>query len=212
MMEKIKRSLFAGIITMIPIALTVYVLQAILILIFTIGGKIAEPLNQIEALKNFAEGSFIGFDLLTSFIGLFVVSIILIIVGFFARNVLGKRVVNWVEGIFTRIPLIGMIYSTTKQIIQSISGTKNNSFQKVVFIEYPRKGVWTLGFVTKETHNDNDERFYNLFVPTTPNPTSGFFLIIPVEDVKETDISIEEGFQMIVSSGMVSGDKTPISK
>ena len=132
MMEKIKRSLLAGIITMIPIALTVYVLQAILILIFTIGGKIAEPLNQIEALKNFAEGSFIGFDLLTSFIGLFVVSIILIIVGFFARNVLGKRVVNWVEGIFTRIPLIGMIYSTTKQIIQSISGTKNNSFQKAM--------------------------------------------------------------------------------
>ncbi|GIT66311.1 MAG: hypothetical protein Ct9H300mP24_6890 [Candidatus Neomarinimicrobiota bacterium] len=109
---------------MIPIALTVYVLQAILILIFTIGGKIAEPLNQIEALKNFAEGSFIGFDLLTSFIGLFVVSIILIIVGFFARNVLGKRVVNWVEGIFTRIPLIGMIYSTTKQIIQSIPWNK----------------------------------------------------------------------------------------
>ena len=78
-----------------------------------------------------------------------------------------------------------------------------------MFVEYPRKGVWTLGFVTKETKNDNNQRFYNLFVPTTPNPTSGFFLIIPIDDVKETDINVEEGFQMIVSSGMVSGDKTP---
>ena len=69
-----------------------------------------------------------------------------------------------------------------------------------MFVEYPRKGVWTLGFVTKETKNDNNQKFYNLFVPTTPNPTSGFFLIIPIDDVKETDINVVEGFQMIVSS------------
>ncbi len=212
MMEKIRRSLLAGIITMIPIALTVYVLQAILILIFTIGGKIAEPLNKIESLKNVAEGSFIGFDLLTSVIGLFVVLITLIIVGFFARNVLGKRVVNWVEEIFKRIPLIGMIYSTTKQIIQSISGTTSNSFQKVVYIEYPRKRIWTLGFVTKESFNKEDEKFYHLFVPTTPNPTSGYFLVIPIEDTLDAEISVEEGFRMIVSSGIASSDKNPISK
>jgi len=212
MMEKIRRSLLAGIITIIPIALTVYVLQAILILIFTIGGKIAEPLNQIESLKNVAEGSFIGFDLLTSVIGLFVVLITLIIVGFFARNVLGKRVVNWVEEIFKRIPLIGMIYSTTKQIIQSISGTTNNSFQKVVYIEYPRKRIWTLGFVTKESLNKENEKFYHLFVPTTPNPTSGYFLVIPIEDTLDAEISVEEGFRMIVSSGIASSGKNPISK
>ena len=97
--------------------------------------------------------NFVGFNLLTSVAGLFVVLITLIIVGFFARNVLGKRVVNWIEGIFKRIPLISMIYTTTKQIIESISGTTNNSFQKVVYIEYPRKRLWTLGFVTKESSN-----------------------------------------------------------
>ena len=168
-----------------------------------VGGKIAEPLKRI------VDDAFPGFDLLASISGLLLVILTLIIIGFLARNVAGRRVVQWIDNLFKRIPLISMVYTTTKQIIESFSGGRKNSFSKVVFVEYPRKGVWTLGFVTKETKNDNNQRFYNLFVPTTPNPTSGFFLIIPIDDVKETDISVEEGFQMIVSSGMVSGDKTP---
>jgi len=206
MMEKIRKSLLAGIITIIPIALTVYVLQAIFNISLAVGGKIAEP------LKNVVSANFVGFNLLTSVAGLFVVLITLIIVGFFARNVLGKRVVNWIEGIFKRIPLISMIYTTTKQIIESISGTTNNSFQKVVYIEYPRKRLWTLGFVTKESSNKENEKFYHLFVPTTPNPTSGYFLVVPIEDALDAEISVEEGFRMIVSSGIASSNKIPISK
>jgi uncharacterized membrane protein len=205
-MEKIRKSLLAGIITIIPIALTVYVLQAIFNISLAVGGKIAEP------LKNVVSANFVGFNLLTSVAGLFVVLITLIIVGFFARNVLGKRVVNWIEGIFKRIPLISMIYTTTKQIIESISGTTNNSFQKVVYIEYPRKRLWTLGFVTKESSNKENEKFYHLFVPTTPNPTSGYFLVVPIEDALDAEISVEEGFRMIVSSGIASSNKIPISK
>jgi len=203
MIETIKKSFFAGIIVIIPIGLTVYVLRAVFDMSLAVGGKIAEPLKRI------VDDAFPGFDLLASISGLLLVILTLIIIGFLARNVAGRRVVQWIDSLFKRIPLISMVYTTTKQIIESFSGGKENSFSKVVFVEYPRKGVWTLGFVTKETKNDNNQRFYNLFVPTTPNPTSGFFLIIPIDDVKETDISVEEGFQMIVSSGMVSGDKTP---
>ena len=206
MIEKIRKSFLAGIITIIPIALTVYVLQAIFNISLAVGGKIAEP------LKNVVNADFIGFNLLTSIAGLFVVLITLIIVGFFARNVLGKRVVNWIEGIFKKIPLISMIYTTTKQIIESISGTTNNSFQKVVYIEYPRKRLWTLGFVTNESSNKENEKFYHLFIPTTPNPTSGYFLVIPIEDALDAEISVEEGFRMIISSGIVSSNKIPISK
>ena len=202
MMETIKKSFFAGIIIIIPIGLTVYVLRAVFDMSLAVGGKIAEPLKKIV-------DAFPGFDLLASISGLLLVLFTLIIVGFLARNVVGRRVVQWIDNLFKKIPLISMVYTTTKQIIESFSGGRKNSFSKVVFVEYPRKGVWTLGFVTKETKNDNNQRFYNLFVPTTPNPTSGFFLIIPIDDVKETDINVEEGFQMIVSSGMVSGDKTP---
>ncbi len=203
MIETIKKSFFAGIIVIIPIGLTVYVLRAVFDMSLAVGGKIAEPLKRI------VDDAFPGFDLLASISGLLLVILTLIIIGFLARNVAGKRVVQWIDNLFKRIPLISMVYTTTKQIIESFSGGRENSFSKVVFVEYPRKGVWTLGFVTKETKNDNNQKFYNLFVPTTPNPTSGFFLIIPIDDVKETDISVEEGFQMIVSSGMVSGDKTP---
>ena len=203
MMETIKKSFFAGIIIIIPIGLTVYVLRAVFDMSLAVGGKIAEPLKKI------VDDTFPGFDLLASISGLLLVLFTLIIVGFLARNVVGRRVVQWIDNLFKKIPLISMVYTTTKQIIESFSGGKENSFSKVVFVEYPRKGVWTLGFVTKETKNDHNQRFYNLFVPTTPNPTSGFFLIIPIDDVKETDINVEEGFQMIVSSGMVSGDKTP---
>ena len=203
MIETIKKSFFAGIIVIIPIGLTVYVLRAVFDMSLAVGGKIAEPLKKI------VDDAFPGFDLLASISGLLLVILTLIIIGFLARNVAGRRVVQWIDNLFKKIPLISIVYTTTKQIIESFSGGRENSFSKVVFVEYPRKGVWTLGFVTKETKNANNQRFYNLFVPTTPNPTSGFFLILPIEDVKETDISVEEGFQMIVSSGMVSGDKTP---
>ena len=171
--NKIKNSFLAGLAITIPIALAVYVLQAILAITITLGGKVSEPLKQL------VDVTFPGFNLLSSIIGLIIVIIYLILIGALARNVVGKRVVAWLEGIFKNIPFIGMIYTTTKQIIESISGGGSHSFEKVVYIEYPRKNIWTLGFVTSESTNEANEEFYHLFVPTTPNPTSGFFLIVP---------------------------------
>ena len=204
--NKIKNSFLAGLATIVPVALTVYVLQVILKITITLGGKVSEP------LKQFVDVTFPGFNLLSSIIGLIFVIIILILVGALARNVLGRRVVKWLESIFKNIPLIGMIYTTTKQIMESISGGGAHSFEKVVYIQYPRKNIWTLGFVTGESTNQLNEEFYHLFVPTTPNPTSGVFLIIPKEDTLDAEINVEEGFRMIVSSGIVSNNKNPIIK
>ncbi|MEO2116249.1 MAG: DUF502 domain-containing protein [bacterium] len=204
--NKIKRSFLAGLATIVPVALTVYVLQVVLKITITLGGKVSEP------LKQFVDVTFPGFNLLSSIIGLIFVIIILILVGALARNVLGRRVVKWLESIFKNIPLIGMIYTTTKQIMESISGGGAHSFEKVVYIQYPRKNIWTLGFVTGESTNQLNEEFYHLFVPTTPNPTSGVFLIIPKEDTLDAEINVEEGFRMIVSSGIVSNNKNPIIK
>ena len=204
--NKIKRSFLAGLATIVPVALTVYVLQVVLKITITLGGKVSEP------LKQFVDVTFPGFNLLSSIIGLIVVIIALILIGALARNVLGKRVVTWLESIFKNIPLIGMIYTTTKQIMESISGGGSHSFEKVVYIEYPRKNIWTLGFVTSESTNQSNEEFYHLFVPTTPNPTSGFFLIIPKEDTSDAGVNVEEGFRMIISSGIVSSKKNSIIK
>ena len=204
--NKIKNSFLAGLATIVPLALTVYVLQIVLKITITLGGKVSEP------LKQFVDVTFPGFNLLSSIIGLIFVIIILILVGALARNVLGRRVVKWLESIFKNIPLIGMIYTTTKQIMESISGGGAHSFEKVVYIQYPRKNIWTLGFVTGESTNQLNEEFYHLFVPTTPNPTSGVFLIIPKEDTSDAGVNVEEGFRMIVSSGIVSNNKNPIIK
>ena len=204
--NKIKNSFLAGLATIVPLALTVYVLQVVFKVTIALGGKVSEPLKQV------VDVTFPGFNLLSSIIGLIFVIISLILVGTLARNVLGRRVVTWMEGIFKNIPLIGMIYTTSKQIIESISGGGAHSFEKVVYIEYPRKNIWTLGFVTSESTNKANEEFYHLFVPTTPNPTSGFFLIIPKEDTLDAKVDVEEGFRMIVSSGIVASNKNSIIK
>ena len=205
-MQKIKSNLLAGIATIVPLALTVYVLQVTIELTIWIGGTVAEP------LERFVNVTFPGFGLLSSLVGLLIVFLALFIFGGLARNVFGKRVVKWVEDIFKKIPLVDSIYGTTKQLIETISGSNNDSFKKVVYIEYPRKGMWTLGFVTSESTNQANEEFYHLFVPTTPNPTSGFFLIISKEDTTPADIDVEEAFRMIVSSGIVGNHKNSIVK
>ena len=206
MMQKIKSNLLAGIATIVPLALTVYVLQVTIELTIWIGGTVAEP------LERFVNVTFPGFGLLSSLVGLLIVFLALFIFGGLARNVFGKRVVKWVEDIFKKIPLVDSIYGTTKQLIETISGSNNDSFKKVVYIEYPRKGMWTLGFVTSESTNQANEEFYHLFVPTTPNPTSGFFLIIAKEDTTPADIDVEEAFNMIVTSGIVGNHKNSIVK
>ena len=206
MIEKFKSNLLAGIATIIPLALTVYVIQVIITFTIWIGGTVAEP------LERFVNVTFPGFGIISSIIGLLIVFFALIIFGALARNVIGKRVVDWLESIFKKIPLIDSIYSTTKQIIETFSGSQTDSFQKVVYIEYPRKGMWTLGFVTGESVNLNNEEFYHLFVPTTPNPTSGYFVIIAKEDTTAADVNVEEGFRMIVSSGIVGSHKNNIIK
>jgi uncharacterized membrane protein len=205
-MEKIKSNLLAGIATIVPLALTVYVLQVTLEITYWIGGTVAEP------LQSFVDITFPGFGLLSSIVGLLIVFLALFFVGALARNVFGKKVVKWFEGIFKKIPLIDTIYGTTKQLIETVSGSNNDSFQKVVYVEYPRKGMWTLGFVTSESTNQTEEEFYHIFVPTTPNPTSGFFLIIAKEDTTPADIDVEEAFNMIVTSGIVGNHKNSIVK
>ena len=104
----------------------------------------------------------------------------------------------------SRIPIVNKIYSTIKGITDTISSQNKNAFQKVVIIQYPREGLWTYAMVTGECKNKNNEEYYNLFVPTTPNPTSGYLIIIKKNDVINTDISVDDGLSIIISGGMIS--------
>ncbi len=132
----------------------------------------------------------------------FILTILFIyIIGLFVSNVLGKRVYLWVESILSRIPVVNAVYKNIKQITTSISSPERQAFKKVVFIEYPRKQIWTMAMVTGESLNGIGLKFYHIFVPTTPNPTSGFMLYIQKEDTQDANISIEEGLKIIISGG-----------
>ena len=131
-------------------------------------------------------------------------------IGILVSNVLGNRVYLWLEGLVSRIPFVNAVYRTIKQIITTLSGPERQAFKKVVFIEYPRKGIWTLTMVTGESKNKKGEKFYHIFVPTTPNPTSGYMLYIPQRDTQATDMSIEEGLKIIISGGMLAPNKNQL--
>ena len=141
----------------------------------------------------------------------FIITILFIyFIGRLVSNVLGKRLYQWFEKLLARIPIVNAVYKTIKQITSSISNPERQAFKQVVFIEYPRKGIWTMSMVTGESINESGEKFYHIFVPTTPNPTSGFMLYILQKDTIKTDIPIEEGLKIIISGGMLAPTKNEL--
>jgi uncharacterized membrane protein len=130
---------------------------------------------------------------------------ILLITGMLAANLFGRRLVSFWEAILSRIPLVRSIYSSVKQISSTILDSSGNSFRKVVMLEYPRKGIWSIGFLSNENINIDglDKDLVAVFVPTTPNPTSGFILMVPRNDVTELNMTVEEGFKFIISMAVI---------
>ena len=138
-----------------------------------------------------------------------IVSIVFItIVGGLSLSFIGKRILKLIDDLFKRIPFLRTIYSAILQMTESFSN-KDNDKKSVVLIEYPRKGVWAVGFATKENKGEmaqkTNQRLINVFVPTTPNPTSGFLLMFPLEDVIYLNMTFEEASKFIVSAGTSSG-------
>ena len=133
-----------------------------------------------------------------------------IITGMVFANLFGRRLVRLWEDILARIPLVRSIYSSVKQITETLFSTQGKSFRKVVLVEYPRRELWTLAFLTGETAEQlieiTERDLVSIYVPTTPNPTSGFFIMVPKEDIVELDITVEAGLKLILSTGVVVPD------
>lgn len=141
-------------------------------------------------------------------LGLIISVLFFIIVGWFARNFLGRLFVTISEYIVHRLPVISTIYGAIKQIFETVMASQSDAFKEVVMFEYPRKGIWVIGFVTGVTKGEvqslTDNETVNVFLPTTPNPTSGFLLFIPKKDLTYMKMSVEEGIKMIVSGGIIT--------
>ena len=179
-----------GVVVLIPIGFTLY-LSKILI------GLSSKIIPQNINPNSYLPYAIPGVEILISII-------FITIVGGLSLSFLGKRVLKLIDNLFKRIPLLRTIYSAILQMTESFSN-KDNDKKSVVLIEYPRKGVWAVGFATKENTGEmaqkTNKKLVNVFVPTTPNPTSGFLLMFPVEDVIYLNMSFEEASKFIVSAG-----------
>jgi len=186
MFQSIKRRIFAGLIAIVPIAVTFWILKFLFIFL---DGFAAPLLKQV--------------DIEIPGLGIILTLLFIFILGILITNVLGKTIFSWGEKILDKLPFVNTIYNTIKQITSAFSSSTVKSFEQVVFIQYPRKGLWTMCFVTNQSKNENGESFYHVFVPTTPNPTSGVFIIVPQKDAIHPDISVEDGLKAIISGGIL---------
>lgn len=143
--------------------------------------------------------------------GLLIALIVITLIGFFTANLIGRSIVSFGESILNRMPFIRVIYNGLKQIFQTVLSESSNSFQKAGLIEYPRKGLWSLVFVATDTKGEvnarlleNGEETVSVFLPTTPNPTSGYLLFVPKSEITVLDMTVEDAAKMIISAGLVS--------
>ena len=186
MFQQIKRHLIAGVLAIVPIALTFWILR----FLFRLLDSFTAPI-----LRN------IGIEI--PGLGIILTLLFIFLLGLLITNVLGRTIFNWGEKVLNKLPLVNTIYNAVKQITNAFSGKSMKDFKQVIFIQYPRKGLWTMCFVTNQSKNESGDEFYHVFVPTTPNPTSGVFIVIPQKDAVHPDISVEEGLKSIISGGII---------
>ena len=141
-------------------------------------------------------------------LGLILVIIIILVVGLLFRNLAGRKVVHLWENMVDRIPLVRIIYSGVKQLLESFFMQKDDAFKRVALLEYPRRGAYVIGFITGESRGEvqskTDKKMMNVFVPTTPNPTSGFYILIPEDELVILNMTVEDAFKLIISGGIFS--------
>jgi len=199
-MGKLRTWLVAGLLLWVPLGVTFLVVKLLV-------GMADQVLLLLP--PGYRPETLLGFNIPGFGVALTLLTVI--VTGMIFANLFGRRLVRLWEDILARIPLVRSIYSSVKQITETLFSAQGKSFRKVVLVEYPRRELWTLAFVTGDTASaliDITKRdLVSIYVPTTPNPTSGFFLMVPREDIVELDISVEAGLKLILSTGVVIPDE-----
>ena len=200
--KKKNRFFIKGVVFILPIFLSLWIISKIIIFMSSI-----IPSGILDAtIDNFPNSEILNIDFYRIVLGFLMTALFIYIMGV-GISILGKKFFNKIEkNIFYNIPVFSTIYKTIKQIVESVSSPDKNAFKKVVMVEFPRKGVWTMGFVTGESKDKNELEYYHVIVPTTPNPTSAFLLFILKTEVRDTDISIDEGIKTIISGGVLTSE------
>ena len=204
-MAALRKYIIAGLLVWLPFAATIVIVK----LLIDLMDKTILLLPPEWQPANLLGFSIPGF-------GVVLAILILLLTGVLAANIFGRRFVEIWEKILNRIPLVRTIYSSVKQISSTIFDPSGKSFRKVVLLQYPRKGLWSIGFLTNDNMGDElntvDDHLVSVFIPTTPNPTSGFIIMVRGDELKELNMNVEEAFKFIISMGVIIPDGTALKE
>jgi uncharacterized membrane protein len=193
----LKGYLLTGLIVVVPITLTVYIIQALI-------GVMDDFLSFLP--EAYHPDTLLGFHL--PGLGLVLVTILVFLVGLLTRNYFGNKVVELWDLLVGRIPVVRSVYQAVKQLAEALFSNSGRNFKQVVMLEFPRPGLYSLGFTSGpaggELESSAGEPVFNVFIPCTPNPTTGYFCLVPKKDLMFLDMGVEDAFKLIVSGGLVS--------
>jgi len=196
----LKKTFFTGLVILVPLGITIWVLNLVV-----------TTLDQTLLLLPPSVRTQAPFNI--PGMGVLLTLLIILAVGILARNFIGRRLVLWWEALLGRIPVVSAIYSSVKQVSDTLLSPSGQAFRKPVLVEFPRAGSWTVGFVVgspgEALQGPLTGEFASVYVPTAPNPTSGYVLIVPVEQVVDLDISVDEALKFVVSMGVVAPGRRP---
>ena len=197
MWGRLRDNAITGVLVLAPLAITVFILYKVITWLDSwLVGLVPPTLRPEEVLGVYIPGT-----------GLVAGFVLAILAGFLARNFLGMYLLGLGERIMARIPAVSSLYGAIKQVLETLTASQTDAFREVVLVEYPRKGTWAVGFVTGTTKGEvqrlTDSEMANVFVPTTPNPTSGFLLFYPKKDLVRLDMTVEQGVKLVISGGIV---------
>ena len=202
--QDLKNDLIAGLLVVIPLATTIWLSTIVSRFVLAILTSIPKQLNPFITLNPLLQ------DLINLALGLTVPLLGILLIGLMARNFVGRWLLEFGEGTLSRIPLAGSVYKTLKQLLETFLRDNSTRFRRVVLVEYPREGLFSVGFVTgivgPSLQTEPKQPLLSVFIPTAPNPTTGWYTLVPEASVKDLDISVEDAFRTIISAGIVNPD------
>ncbi|MFO7629853.1 MAG: DUF502 domain-containing protein [Prochlorococcaceae cyanobacterium] len=203
--QDLKNDLIAGLLVVIPLATTIWLATTVSRFVLAFLTTIPKQFNPFNTLNPLLQ------ELINLGVGLLVPLLGILLIGLMARNIVGRWLLEFGEGTLLRIPLAGSVYKTLKQLLETFLQGSSNKFRRVVLVEYPREGLYALGFVTgvlgKALQAGFNEPMLSVFIPTAPNPTTGWYTVVPEKAVKDLDLSVEDAFRTIISGGIVNSDE-----
>jgi uncharacterized membrane protein len=188
--------MLTGVVFVVPVILTIWVLQ---LLYNLLDGPLRSLLNAVLRYTLRWE--------LPSGVGLVLTLLALYVTGILATNMLGRRFLEFWESLLARMPIVNSIYNAARQVVRTLSQPQEKSFQRVVLVEFPSKGLWTIAFQLGTIQTSDGQEWVRVYVPTTPNPTSGFLQFLPKESVRPTEIPVDEALKMVVSGGILAPER-----